>query len=54
MLTIAEALLTLAPFIAKLIETMTASSYDQAAEKQALLDMERAVSDARMAAALKG
>jgi hypothetical protein len=51
-MTIVEALLTLAPYIAKLIESMTSDSYDQEAEKQALLDMERAISDVRAAKAL--
>ncbi len=48
-----EAIAALLGPIARLIEAMSADDYDQEAEKQAMLDIERAVSDERVRRALK-
>ncbi len=52
MMTVLEALIHLAPHIAKLVESLVADDYDQEAEKQALLGINRAMADARMKKAL--
>ncbi len=51
-MSVVEALLTLAPHIAKLVEAMTKDDYDQDAELQTMLAMNRAIADARAAKAL--
>lgn len=43
-----EALLALAPGIAKLLATAIASEYDKDAELKAMLEMQRALADARV------
>lgn len=47
-LTLAQALLLLAPHIAELIQVLTEDTYDQDKERQALLNVQRAVADERV------
>lgn len=45
-------LIALAPAIAKLIDSATADSYDEEAEYQALLDLQRSLADLRFQKAM--
>lgn len=51
-MSILDALTAILPGIAKLIENAIGDSYDKEAEKQAMLDMSRALADARVDAVL--
>lgn len=52
-MSVEQVLLALIPGLAQLIESALSSDYDQQAELQAMLNMQRALADARIRAALE-